>query len=523
MTSWRAFTQLLDPHEMARADALAIAAGHPGMELMERAGAAVAAEAARLTLPDSRATPRVTVLCGPGNNGGDGFVAARLLKARGFVVRLYLLGAVADLRGDAKTAALQWTGLTDPLAEYVPGEDDLVIDALFGAGLARDLDGEARKAVERTNQWRRETGHRVLAVDVPSGVDGATGGVRGVAIEADASVTFFRLKPGHILLPGRLLCGALRLVDIGIPSDVLTEIAPRTALNGPALWAAQLPMPATEGHKYMRGHALVVSGPAWKTGAARLSARGALRIGAGLVTVAAPFAALPEHAAHLTSIMLSRCDGASDLVRLLDDVRKNAVVLGPGLGTGEDSRELVHAALAPSRRRGLVLDADAITLFTGAAEDLGARIEAHGGEVVLTPHGGEFSRLSRGLRRSLQLNYQALEAGPETFESKLEAARALAGITGAVLVLKGADTVIASPDGRAAIAADLPADLATAGSGDVLAGMIGGLLAQGMPAYEAACAAVWLHGAAGRSVGRGLIAEDLPDALPAAFGMMHQR
>lgn len=522
MTSWRAFTQLLDPHEMARADAFAIAAGHPGMKLMERAGAAVAAEAARLTLPVSRATPRVTVLCGPGSNGGDGFVAARLLNARGFVVRLHLLGALADLKGDAETAALAWAGLTEPLAAYWPGDEDLVIDALFGAGLARQLDGEAREAVERTNRWRRETGRRVLAVDVPSGLDGATGRVRGLSIEADASVTFFRLKPGHILLPGRLLCGSLRLVDIGIPSEVLTEIAPKTALNVPALWAGQLPRPSSEGHKYTRGHALIVSGPAWKTGAARLSARGALRIGAGLVTVAAPFDALPAHAAHLTSIMLSRCDGASDLVRLLDDVRMNAVVLGPGLGTGEDARELVYAALAPSDHRGLVLDADAITLFTGAAEDLGARIRAHGAEVVLTPHDGEFQRLCKGLDRNHESVSQGHDAERETFVSKLEAARAVACITGAVLVLKGADTVVASPDGRASIAADLPADLATAGSGDVLAGMIVGVLAHGMPAYEAACAAVWLHGAAGRSLGRGLIAEDLPEAIPAAFRLFDQ-
>ncbi|MDB5651828.1 MAG: carbohydrate kinase, YjeF related protein, partial [Hyphomicrobiales bacterium] len=455
--------------------------------------------------------------CGPGNNGGDGFVAARLLEARGLKVRVFLLGARAGLKGDALAAAIRWTGTAEPLAAYMPDGTDLVIDALFGAGLARDLDGEARAAVERTNRWRMETGRPVLAVDVPSGLDGATGRVRGAAIEADASITFFRLKPGHILLPGRELCGALRLADIGIPSAVLTEIAPQTSLNTPALWAAHLPRPAMAGHKYSRGHAVVVSGSAWKTGAARLSARGALRMGAGLVTVAAPPDALFVHAAHLTSIMLSPCVGASGLVRILADPRKNALVIGQGLGTDEDARSLVHAALAPAAGRGLVLDADAITLFAGAARVFGERIRAHGGPVVLTPHDGEFQRLCKGLVRCVESESQAPDSASLGFESKLEAARTLAALTGAVLVFKGADTVVASPDGRAAIAADLPPDLATAGSGDVLAGMIGGLLAQGMDAYEAACAAVWLHGAAARHLGRGLIAEDLPDALPAAF------
>lgn len=514
MTSWHRHTELLTPAEMGRADALAIAGGVSGKELMERAGAAVAAHAARLVLPGSRSTPHVTILCGPGNNGGDGFVAARLLAARGFRIALHLLGDRAALNGDAAGAAASWTGDIQALESFNPADTDLVIDALFGAGLARDLDGAASEAVGRTNDWRRRTGRPVLAVDVPSGLDGGTGRVRGSAIEADASVTFFRLKPGHVLLPGRTFCGALHLADIGIPDAVLAEIAPRISLNGPPLWRHLLPAPAVEGHKYSRGHALVVSGPHWRTGAARLSARAALRIGAGLVTLAADAGALAVHAAHLDAIMLAPCDRPADLAHLLSDPRKNALVMGPGLGTGEAARDLVMAAMEPAPGRALVLDADAITLFTGGAARLGAAVARFGGKVVLTPHDGEFSRLTKGMRRELESASQPPESSSQRSDSKVEDARAAARVTGAIVVLKGADTVVAAPDGRAVIAADLPPDLATAGSGDVLAGLIGGLLAQGMAPFEAACAAVWLHGAAARSFGRGLIAEDLPDAIP---------
>ncbi len=516
-TNWRQMRDLLTPTEMARADATAIAAGTQGCELMERAGAAVAEAAVRLALPGSRATPRIAVLCGPGNNGGDGYVAARLLAGRGLSVQVFALGDRARLTGDAAGAASGWRGAVEPLCVFRPQGFALVIDALFGAGLSRDLDGEALDAVQRVNAWRRSSGGNVLAVDVPSGLDGATGQARGGVIGADASVTFFRLKPGHLLMPGRTLCGDLRLAQIGISPETLAVVQPSAVLNGPALWRHLLPRPGVEGHKYSRGHALVVSGPVHHTGAARLAACAAARIGAGLVTVAGTIGALTEHAAHLTSVMQAPCDDSVALAAILSDARKNALVIGPGLGLGAAARALVAAAQRPGKGRGLVLDADALTLVASDGEDLRCRIEAFGGAVVLTPHEGEYARFTRYLGLEVDSDSQPHDSKSEAQLCRLERARRLAAATGAFVVLKGPDTLVAAPDGRASIATDLPPDLATAGSGDVLAGVIGGLLAQGMPAFEASSAAVWLHGRAGAHVRRGLTADDLPDALAQAL------
>ena len=480
--------ELLTPTEMARADAFTIAGGVPGALLMERAGEAVARRAARVTL----AGGRVLVLCGPGNNGGDGFVAARLLAAVGYRVRLALLGERAALRGDAALMAAQWTGPVEPGEGVALEAVDLVIDALFGAGLARDLDGAARELVERVNA----SGVPVLAVDLPSGIDGATGAVRGAAIKARWSVTFFRPKPGHVLLPGRLQAGELTVADIGILPEALDVIAPRAFENVPDLWAGHFPVPAPQGHKYARGHLVAVSGPAQATGATRLAARAALRAGAGLVTVACPAEALAIHAANLSAVMVRPVEDAAGLAHLLADPRLTTVVLGPGLGVGQGARE----RLAACRDRRLVIDADLITSFTGAADAL-AQALAAAPAAVATPHDGEFARLFEGCPDVL--------AAP----SRLERARAGAVRLGATLLLKGPDTVVASPDGRASIAANAPPFLATAGAGDVLAGIVGGLLAQGMPPFEAASAAVWLHGEAAREAGPGLVADDLIEAL----------
>jgi NAD(P)H-hydrate epimerase len=361
---------------------------------------------------------------------------------------------------------------------------------LFGAGLARDLNGEVARTVAAVNAG----GSPVLAVDLPSGIDGRTGEVRGVAIRAMRTITFFRLKPGHLLLPGRTHCGVTEVAQIGIPESVLATLRPTAFHNGPALWGASLRKPAAEDHKYSRGHAFVVSGPASSTGAARLAAAGALRIGAGAVTVASPPDALAVNAAHLTAIMLRSIDGSDALERLLSDPRAKAVVVGPANGVGEATRANAEAALRSAA--GVVLDADALTSFSAAPGRLFKAIAERSAPVVVTPHAGEFARLFD-------------DTGP-----KLDRARAAAAESGAVVVLKGADTVIAAPDGRAAINSNAPPDLATAGSGDVLAGMIAGLLAQGAAGFEAAAAAVWVHGAAGAAVGRGLIAEDLPGAVP---------
>jgi ADP-dependent NAD(P)H-hydrate dehydratase / NAD(P)H-hydrate epimerase len=493
--------ELLTPGQMGQADRLAVEAGTPGMVLMERAGAAVADEAVRLV----RSAGRVAVFCGPGANGGDGFVAARLLRERGYRVAVALLGELAALRGDAAAAAARWGGALASAENFDTSGADLVVDALFGAGLARDLSGAALACVESINLFGR-SGRPVLAVDLPSGVDGETGAERGAAVQASASVTFFRLKPGHLLLPGRSRCGRLALADIGIAAATLAAIAPNACANTPALWSSAFPALQTDSHKYSRGAALVLSGGAHHTGAARLSARAALRAGAGLVTLASPLDAAAINAAHSTAIMVAPFDSAAGFAELLADARRNAIVMGPGAGVGAATKALVALALARKESgaspRSFVLDADALTSFAGEASALAALTKGVRIDTAITPHDGEFGRL--------------FLANPEIAKlpSKLARARAAAAFLGAVVVSKGADTVVAAPDGRAAIGYDLPPTLATAGSGDVLAGLIGGLLAQGMPTFEAACCAVWLHGAAARAFGPGLIAEDLPEALP---------
>jgi ADP-dependent NAD(P)H-hydrate dehydratase / NAD(P)H-hydrate epimerase len=485
--------ELLTNAEMAEADRRTIAAGTAGMALMENAGRAVADAVCRRHPPGSR----VVIVAGPGNNGGDGFVAARHLAARGRRVRVLLVGERAKLKGDAAGAAQQWLGATEAAAPAALADAHVIVDALFGAGLDRPVEGLARTMIEAINA----SGVPVVAVDLASGINGTTGAVMGVAVRADASITFFRKKIGHVLLPGREYCGEVQLAEIGIDAATLAAIGPAARLNDPALWGQRLPQPQAGGHKYSRGHAVIVSGGAVTTGAARLAAQGALRGGAGLVTIAAPRDAMAVHAATNLAVMVRPVEGADELAKFLADKRFNAVALGPGLGVGAPTCELVAAALAGPRA--VVLDADGLTSFAGRAADLGRLIAGRDHGTVLTPHEGEFSRL---------FNYEDAAAA-----SKLERARRAAADTGAVVVLKGADTVIAAPDGRAAINANAPPWLATAGSGDVLAGLIAGLMAQGMAGFAAAGAAVWMHGEAGRACGQGLTAEDLPTALPAVW------
>ena len=493
-----AFPELLTPAEMSKADRFAISAGTPGIQLMERAGRAVADEAARLT----KSRGRIVILCGPGGNGGDGFIAGRLLATRGYAVELGLLGRRDALKGDPALAAARYQGPILDAAAVDLAQADCVIDALFGAGLARDIDGEAKAIIERINAFKR-AGGLVLAVDVPSGIDGQTGKIRGAAVEASASVTFFRLKPGHLLEPGRAHAGAIGLADIGIPEAALGPIAPQTFVNAPAVWGDALPRPNAASHKYARGAVLVLSGSGHHTGAARLAARAALRAGAGIVSIASPPDAVAVNAAQLTAVMVAPFANAREFEALIADERRRAIVLGPGAGVGPTLRQRVAAALTrPAKQRTIVLDADALTSFAGDAARLAALIKRGGHEAVMTPHEGEFMKL--------------FEGAPEVRldDDKLTRARAAARLMGAVVLVKGADTVVAAPDGRATIGWDLPPWLATAGSGDVLSGLVAGLAAQEAPGFEAASAAVWLHGACGRAVGPGLIAEDLPEALP---------
>jgi NAD(P)H-hydrate epimerase len=486
--------EILTVAQSYAADKFAEAHGIPTLTLMENAGRAVADEIARRWKPCS-----VAVLCGPGNNGGDGFVVARQLKERGFDVRMSLLGDRAKLKGDAAAMAAKWSGDVSPIFVQSIEGAELVVDALLGAGLSRPLEGGAKDVVLALNN----AAVPVVAVDVPSGLQGDLGRPLGdVCVKADLTVTFFRKKPAHMLLPGRDLCGDVIVAGIGIPDNAAVKA--NLFENGPDLWGAHYPWPRNGGNKYTRGHCVVVSGNAHATGAARMAARAALRVGAGLVSVASPLDAVAVNAAHLTAIMIKPFDGAKGLSDLLSDKRLNAVAIGPGCGVGKETRELVATVLASEA--GVVLDADALTSFKGEPAALFKQLRE---PAVLTPHEGEFERIFPGLLKKS--------------ENKIEAARSAATTAHCTVLLKGADTVIASPDGRAAVNANAPPSLATAGSGDVLTGIIAGLLAQGMQSFEAACAGAWLHGAAANAYGLGLIAEDLPEQLPAVLRSLKER
>ena len=473
---------------MGQVDRTPIVGGLAGIVLMEPAGREVA-RAVTAGLPPAP----VLVLCGPGNNGGDGYVCARILADGGWDVRVATLGDPDALHGDAAWARSSWRGPVLPLDAALLDRPDIVVDALFGAGLARDLDGVARAVVERLDPDR----HPVVAVDVPSGVDGATGQIRGAAPRATFTVTFCRAKPGHVLLPGRLHVGELRVADIGIPEAAVAAHDLGLRVNAPGRWLAQLPQRTPEAHKYRFGHAVVVGGAAHASGAARMAAAAALRVGAGLASVACSAAAAPTYAARLTAVMVKPFATAHGLHQLLDDERLNAWLIGPGVGVGSDTRSHVEAILRT--RRTAVLDADALTSFAGRSTELFALLHDR---CVLTPHDGEYARLftHRG--------------------DRLSRARTAAMEAGAVVVLKGADTVVAAPDGRAVIQPLAPPWLATAGTGDVLAGLILGLLAQGMSAFDAAAAGVWLHADAAARHGPAMIAEDLADQLPAALASL---
>jgi hydroxyethylthiazole kinase-like uncharacterized protein yjeF len=480
---------LLRVAQMEEADRATVAAGTPGSTLMHNAGTAVAHEAARRF-------PRgpVAVLCGPGNNGGDGFVVASALAARGWPVRVGLAATAERLRGDAQHHAARWHGDLESLDTHVLDGAQLVVDALFGSGLSRPLAPDVHAVLAAVAARRLP----VVAVDVPSGVMGDTGESLG-AIQADLTVTFTRKKPGHLLLPGRELCGTTIVADIGTPVSVLERLSVDTWENDPALWIERLPSLKASANKYSRGHALLYGGYP-TTGAVRMAARAAARAGAGLTTIAVPESALAVYAAALTSIMVRPLAQPRDLDNLLADARYNALLIGPGAGVSETTRAQTLAMLRTGRAA--VLDADALSVF---ASDRAALFDAIRGPCVFTPHEGEFARLF------------------DTAGDKLARARTAARTSRAVIVLKGADTVIAAPDGRAVVNSNAPATLATAGSGDVLAGLILGLLAQGMDAFPAATAAAWLHGAAACDFGPGLLAEDLPELLPGVLRRLASR
>lgn len=490
-------TELLTTDEMYEADRLTIQAGVPGIDLMEAAGLACAEFIRNLCEPCP-----VCVVCGPGNNGGDGLVIARLLVEAGWPVKVLLAGDLEMLKGDAAHAAKAWKGEVLSAQPEKLKDASLIVDALFGAGLTRETSGDIAALIRAIN----ETDALRIAIDIPSGVDGNSGRIRGMAVCADHTITFFRAKPGHYLEPARQQCGTVHVVDIGISSDFLQQIRPLCCLNTPDEFSKAMPALGALSHKYSRGSALMVSGGPWNTGAARLAAMSALRVGAGLVTIAACEAALPILASHLTAIMLHKADNGREIGKILHDKRITACGIGPAAGIGHDTVEKVLTVLDAGCA--VVLDADALTSFEGNCEMLFEAIRARPErQVILTPHEGEFARLFKG----------ASVSG----DSKCQRAVDASSASGAVIVFKGSDTVIADTDGRSAINANAPSWLATAGSGDVLTGLSLGLLAQGVPAFEAASSAVWLHGEAADGFGPGLISEDLPDRIPDALTTLH--
>jgi ADP-dependent NAD(P)H-hydrate dehydratase / NAD(P)H-hydrate epimerase len=489
-------SEILTVAQMYAADGLAAASGISSLSLMEAAGLAVAR-----VIRAKFQKQHVLVLCGPGNNGGDGFVVARYLWQWGWPVRVALVGDVAALKGEAASQAKAWVasgGYVSPLeADTI---DDLlrpspfIVDAMFGAGLSRGLSGVTATAVRKI----QKRGLACVAVDVPSGVHGDTGQVLsdadhpqhpGLALSCALTVTFFRAKPAHVVYPARALCGEVVVADIGIPAAVLEAIRPRLFINDHRLWA--VPQPDWQSHKHRRGHVVVFGGQ--DSGATRLAGRAARRMGAGLLTFAVPGRVISTYAQEEPGAFVKAIESAEDIETLLADARRNVVLIGPGYGLGPATGMLVLRLL--SSDKAVVLDADALTQFAADPRLLIEAIQARSAPTVITPHEGEFVRLFP-------------DSGP-----KIDRAVSAAANCRAVVVLKGADSVIASPDGLAAVNVNAPAWLATGGSGDVLAGAIAGLLAQGASAWHAACAAVWRHGDAGTRVGPGLIAEDLADRI----------
>jgi ADP-dependent NAD(P)H-hydrate dehydratase / NAD(P)H-hydrate epimerase len=477
---------LISPSAMGRIDADAARSGIDSYGLMEAAGAHVAA----CVLSGYPGIRRAVVLCGPGNNGGDGHVVARLLASSG--VPVLRIGIPPKPGGDADRAHCACDQELRNFADWQPAEGDVIVDALFGAGLDRPIEGDLAEVIERVAQ----SALPVVAVDLPSGVSGRTGRPTGPCLEAAQTVTFAALKSGHLLMPGKALCGEVHVCDIGIPARLIVSDE-QVWRNHQGLYQDRLPANSAGQHKYSRGHLVVFAGPLISGGAARLSATAGLHAGAGLVSLATPPGAVLSQAAHLTAVMQHSVADADALADWLEDPRLSAFVLGPGFGDMDRARE--YCRLLAGTGRPVVLDADGLSAFAADQKALAGLFEGDT-RLMITPHEGEFRRLFPDLADDDDL-------------SKIDRALAAARRLNAFVLYKGPDTVIAAPDGRAAVNADAPSWLATAGSGDVLAGVAGSLLAQGMPGFEAGCATVAMHGAAARRCGPGMTAEDLASRI----------
>ena len=534
--------ELLTAAQMRAIEQAAIASGEvTGLELMERAGRGVVeaifeewpelakergpAPAPPGYLQQEERARRAVVLCGPGNNGGDGFVVARLLHGRGWAVEVFLYGDPEKLPPDAKVNCERWLELGSVnewddrgVRDFYEGDEEcqfIVIDALFGTGLTRKMPDDTDEAwngfmpTPLIVDAHEPNEDRFVAIDFPSGVCSDSGRDFG-ALPTHLTVTFHSAKIGHHMSQscgsygGAKGCGKLKVVPIGLP-----KVYPKGCVELLGYEKEKINKKYS-GHKYSHGHALILTGGAGQTGAARLAARGALRIGAGLVTLGVPPSAQQEVACQITALMLARIDGADGLAAVLGDTRLNALCLGPGMGV-ERAHDLVPVALAA--KRATVLDADALSAYANDPAALFAQLHE---ACVLTPHGGEFARLFPDIAKRLR---EEPKSGPAY--SKVDATREAAKRAGCVVLFKGPDTVIAAPDGRCSVNSahyERSAPwLATAGSGDVLAGFITGLLARGFAPMQAAETAAWLHVECALEFGPGLIAEDLPETLPAVF------
>ncbi|MFC3051140.1 NAD(P)H-hydrate dehydratase [Kordiimonas pumila] len=484
---------LLTPAEASAADAWAINSGVSGLDLMESAGRATAEMLVEYIGTPLETGGEIIVLCGPGNNGGDGFVTARYLDDWGYPVRVIAVSSLDEMTSDAAEMAEIWRGQTDKIDAARLKNVSVVVDCLFGTGLSRPIEEPIADLINKVNALDAFK----LAVDLPSGLDGVTGLPTGACFQADATVTFSYRKPAHLIAPGRFYCGGadhVHVADIGLPEESLSELDPQYFSNEPSLWGWCFPFQGPETHKYDRGHLLVLGGKEPTLGASRLASMAALRAGAGLVTLAAPSETYGVQAAALTDVMVRRFDSVFGFIGIMADHRIGTVILGPGSGISEKTVDMVQQA--GRKERNMVLDADVLSSMIGRIEIIS---DIKNCAVVLTPHEGEFIRLFP------DLDYK---------KDRLAAVRAAAKRACATVVLKGVSTVVADETGRVSIATNAPSWLAVGGTGDVLSGIIGSLLVQGMPAFEAASAAVWMHGEAGMKAGRGMIASDLVNAIP---------
>ncbi len=472
-------------------DDWAVASGDPLYNYMERAGKAVADAVFDYSDIPQNYPDEICVLCGPGNNGGDGYVAARYLKDRGYNV--FVMAPEPPTTDEASKASSLWLGETIPFKRERLEDVSIVVDALFGIGLSRPIEGvyaDAIRAANGADVFR-------LAVDVASGLDADAGVPVGeVCFSADATITFTRAKPGQYLAPGRFISGGtdhIKVADIGFPEALVHEHASEVFENDISLWGHTFPFAGPSYHKYDRGHLLVLGGREPALGASRLASLAGLRIGAGLVTLAAPSETYTVQASSLTDIMVRKVDSHFGFIGILADQRINTTLIGPGSGIGEKTAELALECLKKGKR--LTLDADGLSSMAGRLQQLDAFPKR---EAVFTPHDGEFRRLFPDI---------------DLAGNRLAAAQTAAKRAGVTIILKGVSTIVASPDGKSAINTCAPAWLSVGGTGDVLAGIVAGLLAQGMPVFEASCAAVWLHSRAAMKAGRGLIASDLLETL----------